>query len=68
MLEHQVERILGHQLEALDAVGAPFEEAKQIERLGGAVHASPCDRARRDRRHKPQRDGSNDPEGPFGAD
>ena len=48
--------------------GARLEEAQQLERARRAVDAGPGDRARRDRRHQPQRDGGDHAERPFRAD
>ena len=50
VLEHEVEQILRHELEALDAAGARFEEAQQVERAHRALDARPGDGARGDRR------------------
>ena len=68
MLEHQLERIVGHQFKALDRLGAGFEEAEQLKRLHRAVGPGPGHRPACDRRHQPKRNGSDHAQRPFGAD
>ena len=59
----------GHDLEPLDRVGPRFEQAQQRRaRPAGLSTPSPGDRARRDRRHQPQRGRGDDAERAFGAD
>ncbi len=66
--QHELERVLRHQLEAFDIVGARLEEAQQVERLRRAGDPCPGDRARRDRRHQTQRGRGDHAQGTLGAD
>ena len=54
--EHELERILGHELEALDARGALLKKAQQGQRIRRRGNSRPGDGARRDRRHEAQGD------------
>ncbi len=69
MLEHQIERELGDELETFDrAARAAFHRAQQLERDGGRFDAEPAGRAVGSRRHQPQRRGGNDAQRPLRPD
>ncbi len=69
MPQHKSQAVVGNDLEPFDAVAqCRFGQAKQAQRLFGAVDARPAHRARGDGGHEAQRRGGDDAKGPLRTD